>query len=220
MEYRVLLAVIDKVSRQNAQFSSKQLARIISEEYSVNSRPADIKTVSNDLARLYRMQLLSRKRVRRPVRGGDENRGYMYLYSPNKQGRQYIEHLKETWFSPEIQNHFKSFHLWTTPNSAIPLRDIEEKVGKRHDFLDEAYAEQVYLHKQSKKGRRNRFPPKIPFERFDDAVKRVHKLEEEKDELKADLERARKELRLLKSNMFYSVMFGSRWWNTVPFPLW
>ena len=146
------------------------------------------------------MQFLSRRRVKRPVYGGDEYRGFMYSYRLNKQGRSYIDYLKMTLFNPRFQDHLKRRMLHIKPLSAAEIDDIQSSLGEKTDYLNEEYAEYFYLHSRSQKGRYKRFPLRIRFEFVEELIKRKRKLEQENASLKAQLEDTRTQLKLLMAN--------------------
>src|SRR5437867_5643911 len=62
----------------------------------MSTNTSQLKLVSNSLARLYRMQFLKRKRVKRICKQGEKtfNRGYKFNYCLTKQGWNHIKHLK------------------------------------------------------------------------------------------------------------------------------
>lgn len=157
------------------------------------------------------MQLLSRRKVKRPVVGagrgggkgdndGDEYRGFMYAYRLNKQGRSYVDYLKRTYFffffDPELQDHTRGFELRTNLQSMLAINEIEKRLGENLDDLDKRYVEYVYLHSKNtaaaKSGRHKRFPVRISFEFVKELVERKRKLEQENRKLKADLEACRR----------------------------
>ena len=203
MYYRLLLAIIDKISLQDAEFSARVLSQRIIEQLPSLSSSTNIKLISNDLNRLYRMQLLSRKKVKRPVGGGYEYRGFMYAYTLNKQGRSYVEYLKRTFFHPDFQEYMKKFSIRTNPHAVLALSEIERNIGQKIDDLDETYAEYLYLHSKPRKGRYGRFPTRISFEFVKELMERKHKLEQENERLKADLKVCKMQMQMLKRNTLF-----------------
>jgi hypothetical protein len=195
MEFRLLLTVIDKMSPNGAEFDTRSLYLYILRQPSTFK--TNFKLLSNDLNRLYRMQLLSRRRVKRPVYGGDGYRGFMYSYRLNKQGRSYIDYLKLTFFNSEVQDHLKRLMLHVKPQSAAEIDDTERSLGEKTDYLNEEYAEYFFLHSRSRKGRHKRFPLRIRFEFVEELMRRKRKLEQENASLKGELEDTRTKLKIL-----------------------
>jgi hypothetical protein len=198
MQFRLLLAIIDRMRPDDAEFDARSLYQYVVRHLVASNLQyirTSTKLISNDLNRLYRMQLVSRRKVKRPTTAiGDSYRGFMYAYRLNKQGRSYVNYLKQTFFSSEFQEHFKKFEMRTDPWSAIPLHYIEKNLGEKLDDLEETYAEYVYLFSKPKRGRHMRFPPRVSFEFVKDLMKEKQQLEQENQTLKADLEACRTEL--------------------------
>ena len=72
------------------------------------------KWLSNDLKRLYEMNLLDRKREKRPMSGlGSSNRGIQYRYWASNAGLGYFEYLRKSGFQLPLRSGFsesKIFH--------------------------------------------------------------------------------------------------------------
>ena len=203
VHYRMMLAVIDTLSTQNPQFSARTVFQYITNQLSQPVPATTIKIVSNDLSRLYRMQLLSRKRVKRPVSGGEgEFKGYMYTYYLNKQGRSYVDYLKRTFYWLDFQEYCRKFLIRTDWRAAVVLNHIESNFNKKMDDLDETYAEYVYFHLKSKISKNKRFPTRISFEFVKKLMERKQRLEQENEQLKNDLKVCQMNLEMTKRRLF------------------
>lgn len=178
------------------ELDARSLSLFIAENFPAFSPSIKTKLVSNDLNRLYRMQLLSRKKMKRTVLGGEIYRGFMYVYWLNKQGRSYVEYLKRTYFHPDFEDYLKKFGLRTNPRSMIAVRQIETDIGGKLDELGETYAEYAYLHSIQQNGRHNRFPIRISFEFVKKLMAQKRKLEQENDRLISDLKVCRTQLEM------------------------
>lgn len=181
----------------DSEFTSRSLALFIQTQFAKSTPCASTKLISNDLNRLYRMQLLSRKRTKRPIAGGGVYRGSMYAYRLNKQGRSYFNHLKKTYFHPEIQQYFQKFALRTNLQSVFGIEEIENNMGNKGDDLNETYAEYAHLFSRPKLGRSRRFPTRISFEFVKELMQKKQSLERENRALKAELKTLQLRLAML-----------------------
>ncbi|MGI0019467.1 MAG: hypothetical protein ACREAY_03240 [Nitrososphaera sp.] len=146
---------------------------------------------------------MSRKKVKRSVGGADdEYKGYMYTYYLNKQGRSYVDYLKRTLYWPDFQEYYKKILIRTDWRAAVFLNHVESNLNKKTDELDETYAEYLYLYSKIKTGRNKRFPTRISFEFVKNLMERKQKLEQENEQLKADLKTCRTNLEIMRRKPF------------------
>lgn len=193
----MMLAIIDRLYPAD-EFDARSLWQYVVVKFPILSSSVTTKLVSNDLNRLYRMQLLSRRKAKRTILGGEICRGFMYVYWLNKQGKSYIDYLKRTFFHPDFEEYVKKFALRTNVHSALTLRYIEKNIGEKTDDLDEAYAEYLYLYSIRQKGRHKRFPTRVSFEFVKALMEQKRKLEQENEKLMSDLEICRTQLEITK----------------------
>lgn len=194
MQFRLLLECIARMSPNGAEFDARSLYYYIMQQPSFVNLNTTVKLVSNDLNRLYRMQLVSRKKVKRPAGSVHGYRGFMYSYRLNKQGKSYVNYLRRTFFIPNFQDYMRKFTMRTNLQSKMAISKIEREMGKKIDDLDETYAEYLYLYSKPGKGRQKRFPPRISFEFVKGLMDKKRKLEQENAALKSELEAAQREL--------------------------
>lgn len=203
MHYKLLLAFINYMLTFTEEFDARSVYQYILTKSAPQALKTSIKLISNDLGRLYRMQLVSRKKVKRVVGDGYSYRGFMYSYRLNKQGKSYINYLGLTLNSADLQRHRKKYELRTNVHTVLPIWKIEENMGDKLDDLDTTYAEYAYLNSDLVRGRYKRFPVKISFTFVKELIEKKHRLEEENEKLKTDLMVCRKELDVIRRRPFF-----------------
>jgi hypothetical protein len=130
------------------------------------------KKISNDLARLYRMQLLSRKRVKRDVITRNMMicyRGYKYHYRVSKQGLSYYSYLQKPEFDRRLAQEVrrKQITLSEPANYAI-MQETGKLIGRQNGIALIRIAEYwaASFGENQFHGRYNRFPPRRDFGLF------------------------------------------------------
>jgi len=107
-----------------------------------NPKLLTVKSLSNDMRRLYSMGFVKRKREKRPnaksfLKREPENRGFQYRYTISSNGLNYVEHLQKTGYKLGIM---KMSGLRDTENGGMvlnpgaSLNDVRKRQGLEARF--------------------------------------------------------------------------------------
>lgn len=207
LNYIKLLFIILDASTQVNEFSAKDLATAIPLRFPSDQdalKSSNVKLISNDLARLYRMQFLSRRRIKREVNSGGNlcNRGYMYMYRLNKQGRSYIEYLKATYpYGKDFQDYFKHVAMKINPKTVAYLHLFKKSMADSIEDDDEEYVQYLYRLSDFAKGRYSRFAPRIGLEYLKNLIETKRKLKERNEKLGKKNEKLESKLERLEKRL-------------------
>lgn len=116
-----------------------------------------VKAMSGYLARLYHMSLLSRTRQKREVRTRDGKvcfKGYKYVYSVSKQGRQYAAFLKSSPAAVKGQPIYRPDNVGTAIEFQRFENSLPEELRPFAQEMHRAFSGKNYV----PIGRYNRFP--------------------------------------------------------------
>jgi hypothetical protein len=187
MDYVLLLEEIRNLPEEMTEFSARELFLFLlikQRKFEEKKHLLTVKSISNDLGRLYRMQLLKRRRVKRAVASAKYNRGYMYLYKLSSQGKSYAEYLK----TPSVFRGLLQSKKRQVCNGVLPTYTLFKKsLGQNLPNYDEQlglFALQLFQQHTSisKPSCYNRFPPKIDLGLFVYAMKAREQVRDLKDE--------------------------------------
>ena len=175
MQYKTLLFHLLEMTKRTPFFSAREVTdslRMAFANHPLILRQATEKKISNDLARLNRMQLLSRKRVKRPVITRNMRicyRGYKYLYRVSKQGLSYYSYLQKPEFDRHLAQEGRRKQITLNePANYLVMQEMGKLIGRPNGIALIKIAEYwaVNFSENQFHGRYNRFPPKRDFELF------------------------------------------------------
>lgn len=181
MRYEELLEDLTRLTAVRTDFDSGLVSGYLStvKNWGPGGLPVRFspKRISNDLNRLYRMQLLKRKRIKRTVTtrtGKSCKRGFRYVYSMTKQGISYSHYLetprpfrlfqqgleRKINFFRDIDN-LPAIALIKRSSPAMQVYDYKKIEGLIYPMMNKEY-----------KGGYNRFPPKVDLALLFHAIER------------------------------------------------
>jgi len=173
MQYKILLFHLLEMTKRTPFFSARAVTDSLRTAFANDPlilRQTTGKKISNDLARLSRMQLLSRKRVKRPVITRNMRicyRGYRYLYRVSKQGLSYYSYLQKPEFDRHLAEEGRRKQITLNEPANYPvMQEMGKLIGRPNGIALIKIAEYwaANFSENQFHGRYNRFPPKRDFE--------------------------------------------------------
>jgi hypothetical protein len=181
MDFRQLLGHLEDMTSSSGkqEFDSREVSiyivmQFITRDYRKDLRIGlanNVKRISNDLNRLYRMQLLKRKRIKRNCKikrssndGKTCDKGFMFRYSFTRQGLRYIRYLRTNKMTPLEVSIRQSSDLEKDPKFLVSRVITQETFPPQLALVAWKYVfflNNLYNRKVELKGRYRRFPPKI-----------------------------------------------------------
>jgi hypothetical protein len=182
MDYKQLLGHLEDMTLASGiqEFDSREVSLHIITKFVTRNFDRDVamatknsvKRVSNDLNRLYRMQLLSRKRVKRTCEanrlvddGRKCSRGFMFKYSFTRQGLRYITYLKTKKNEVAVEKAFRLQNdLIKDLDMMVSMKAMRQHLPKSLHLIDWKFAlfiREITDSETQFKGRYHRFPPSI-----------------------------------------------------------